>query len=606
MTEDELVMTKEERKTIISKRRTRFSLAGQVLIFSLLATILTAALSFVILWTKFNYSVSKERQDKAAELTDDVVMTIKAYPAYEWLITYWFQNSDKLDVEYELTDATREKATLLSERHPGLVIDYVATEQLETFSEEDKKLYAEIVYSQMVNLLNQLKEIYNPTYIAIILMEQSYSEGTFIMSGASRSQKRGTNYDEAYVIGVTAQATQKQKESILAAAAGGRSLAEADDYVDSYGYVQDIMDGRHIIVDVTYETAGLRNEIKSQVINGIFMFVLLQLVLAFALYILVYVYAVRPVEHIQKNVWSYREEKDSRKVLEDLSKIKIRNELGALSADISDMVVSIDNYVDEIQDITAEKEKISAELNVANKLQAEMLPSDFPAFPDRKEFDLYATMDPAKEVGGDFYDFFFVDDDHLCLVVADVSGKSIPAALFMVNSKTRIQNQASFGKSPGQILAAVNDQLCLRNESGFFVTVWIAIIDLKTGKGVAANAGHEHPVIRRANGSYELVIYRHSLAVGVVEGVPFNEHEFELHPGDRIFIYTDGVPEATSGQDELFGEERMVESLNSHMEDSLQELLPDLKKDIDKFVGNAPQFDDITMLGFDYYGPRNN
>ena len=600
------MMTKEERKTIISKRRTRFSLAGQVLIFSLLATILTAALSFVILWTKFNYSVSKERQDKAAELTDDVVMTIKAYPAYEWLITYWFQNSDKLDVEYELTDATREKATLLSERHPGLVIDYVATEQLETFSEEDKKLYAEIVYSQMVNLLNQLKEIYNPTYIAIILMEQSYSEGTFIMSGASRSQKRGTNYDEAYVIGVTAQATQKQKESILAAAAGGRSLAEADDYVDSYGYVQDIMDGRHIIVDVTYETAGLRNEIKSQVINGIFMFVLLQLVLAFALYILVYVYAVRPVEHIQKNVWSYREEKDSRKVLEDLSKIKIRNELGALSADISDMVVSIDNYVDEIQDITAEKEKISAELNVANKLQAEMLPSDFPAFPDRKEFDLYATMDPAKEVGGDFYDFFFVDDDHLCLVVADVSGKSIPAALFMVNSKTRIQNQASFGKSPGQILAAVNDQLCLRNESGFFVTVWIAIIDLKTGKGVAANAGHEHPVIRRANGSYELVIYRHSLAVGVVEGVPFNEHEFELHPGDRIFIYTDGVPEATSEQDELFGEERMVESLNSHMEDSLQELLPDLKRDIDKFVGNAPQFDDITMLGFDYYGPRNN
>ena len=600
------MMTKEERKTIISKRRTRFSLAGQVLIFSLLATILTAALSFVILWTKFNYSVSKERQDKAAELTDDVVMTIKAYPAYEWLITYWFQNSDKLDVEYELTDATREKATLLSERHPGLVIDYVATEQLETFSEEDKKLYAEIVYSQMVNLLNQLKEIYNPTYIAIILMEQSYSEGTFIMSGASRSQKRGTNYDEAYVIGVTAQATQKQKESILAAAAGGRSLAEADDYVDSYGYVQDIMDGRHIIVDVTYETAGLRNEIKSQVINGIFMFVLLQLVLAFALYILVYVYAVRPVEHIQKNVWSYREEKDSRKVLEDLSKIKIRNELGALSADISDMVVSIDNYVDEIQDITAEKEKISAELNVANKLQAEMLPSDFPAFPDRKEFDLYATMDPAKEVGGDFYDFFFVDDDHLCLVVADVSGKSIPAALFMVNSKTRIQNQASFGKSPGQILAAVNDQLCLRNESGFFVTVWIAIIDLKTGKGVAANAGHEHPVIRRANGSYELVIYRHSLAVGVVEGVPFNEHEFELHPGDRIFIYTDGVPEATSEQDELFGEERMVESLNSHMEDSLQELLPDLKKDIDNFVGNAPQFDDITMLGFDYYGPRNN
>jgi len=596
-------MNKEERKKVKTKRRTRFSLAGQVLIFSLLTTVLTAALSFVLLWTNSNYSVTQERQNMAAELTDDIVMTIKGYPAYEWLITYWFQNSDKMDVEYELTDVTRKKAEAFSERHPGVVLDYVTEKQLETFSEEDKKLYAEIVYNQLLDIMNQLKEVYNPTYIAIILMDNTYSEGTFIMSGASRSQKRGSDYYDAYVIGVTAQATQEQKDSMLAAAAGGRSLAESDDYVDSYGYVQDIMNGRHIIVDVTFEITGLMNEVKTQVINGIVMFVLLQLVLAFALYILVYFYAVRPVGQIQKNVWTYREEKDSSKVLDDLGRIKIRNELGALSEDISDMVVSIDKYVDEIQNITAEKEKISVELNVANKLQSEMLPSVFPAFPERKEFDLYATMDPAKEVGGDFYDFFFVDENRLCLVVADVSGKSVPAALFMVNSKTRIQTQAGFGKSPGQILEAVNDQLCFRNESGFFVTVWIAIIDVTTGKGVAANAGHEHPVIRRANGAYEQVIYNHSLAVGVVEGIPFMEHEFELYPGDRIFIYTDGVPEATSEQDELFGDERMLKALNSHMEDSLQELLPNMKKDIDSFIGSAPQFDDITMLGFDYFGP---
>ena len=266
------------------------------------------------------------------------------------------------------------------------------------------------------------------------------------------------------------------------------------------------------------------------------------------------------------------------------------------------MVVSIDEYVTEIRSITAEKERIAADLSVAKRIQANMLPSVFPAFPERKEFDLYASMTPAREVGGDFYDFFLVDQNHLGLVIADVSGKGVPAALFMVNSKTRIQNHAVQGKSPKEILEAVNRELCEENESGFFVTVWIAIVDLVTGKGVAANAGHENPVIRRAGGSYEMLVYRHSPVVGVMEGVPFKEHEFELKPGDRVFVYTDGVPEATNGEEEMFGTDRMLEALNSHENEALRELLPNIKKDVDTFVGEAEQFDDLTMLGFDYYG----
>jgi len=596
-------MKKEEQKKFNRMNRTRFSLAGQVLLFSLLAAILTAILSYFVLKNSADKRVSSERQRMAGNLTTDIVETIKAYPSYKWLLTYWLEHHDTMDVEYELSDATVEKAKDFCRMHPGVVLEYVTREELERMSVADQKMYAEVVYNRMVNLLNMMKETYDPSYLSVLIMNQDYTRGTFLVSGASRSQKRGTNYEDAYVIGVEVDSTPGQRDSMMLAASGGRSLVQSGDYIDSFGYVEDILDDRHIIVGVTYNISEVKNDVESQVLKGMTLFIILQAFLAFVLYLMIYIYAVRPIGRIQKNVWEYQEVKDSGHVLEDLGQITVRNELGALSSDISDMIVSIDQYVDEIQDITAEKERIAAELNVATKIQADMLPSTFPAFPDRKDFDLFATMNPAKEVGGDFYDFFFVDEDHLCLVIADVSGKSVPAALFMVNSKTRIQNQAIQGKSAKEILAAVNDQLCEGNELGYFVTVWIAIIDLRTGKGIVSNAGHEHPVIRRAGGTYEAVIYNHSPAVGVMNGIPFREHEIELHPGDRIFVYTDGVPEATNEQDELFGLDRLIESLNSHGEDTLQELLPDLKKDIDLFVGKAPQFDDITMLGFDYYGP---
>ncbi len=596
-------MKKEEKNEFRKKDRTKFSLAGQVLIFSLLAAILTGVLSYILLRNSADKRVQETKEELADQLTEDIVGTIKGYPAYEWLLTYWLQNSASLDVEYKLTDNTIQKAKEFSKRHPGLVLDYVTTEEVLALPAEDQKLYAEVIYNQILSLMNMMKETYKPSYLSVLVMNTDYTHGTFLLSGASSDQKRGSNYEDAYIIGVEADSTQGQRESMITAEKGGRVLVTSGDYVDSFGYIQDILDGQHVVVGVTYDITEVRKEVEKQVFNVMVLFVLLQGILAVGLFILIYAAAVRPIERIQKNVWKYRELKESEPVLKDLATINVKNELGALSGDISDMIVSIDQYVDEIQTITAENERIEAELNVATRIQAEMLPSDFPAFPDRKDFDLYATMDPAKEVGGDFYDFFMLDEDHLVLVIADVSGKGVPAALFMVNSKTRIQNQAGFGKTPSEVLSAVNDQLCVGNESGFFVTVWMAIIDLKTGKGVAANAGHEHPVIRRADGSYEASIYKHSPAVGVMEGVPFREHEFELHPGDRIFVYTDGVPEATSSAEELFGMDRLIESLNSHEKDSLEELLPHVKEDIDAFVGDAVQFDDITMLGFDYYGP---
>ena len=287
----------------------------------------------------------------------------------------------------------------------------------------------------------------------------------------------------------------------------------------------------------------------------------------------------------------------------EMRAVRSKNEIGVLATSVQKMEVEIIQYIDNLTRVTAEKERIGAELSIATQIQADMLPSIFPPFPDRKEFDIYASMTPAKEVGGDFYDFFLVDDDHLAMVMADVSGKGVPAALFMVIAKTLIKNRAQMGDSPAEIMKNVNEQLCEGNEAELFVTTWVAVLEISTGKGVAANAGHEHPAIRRADGQFELAVYRHSLALAAMEGARFREHTFELHPGDSLFVYTDGVPEATNAKTELFGTERMLASLNRNPNAAPIALLRTLRRDLNDFVGDAPQFDDITMLGFKYIGP---
>ena len=284
------------------------------------------------------------------------------------------------------------------------------------------------------------------------------------------------------------------------------------------------------------------------------------------------------------------------------AKVQSNDEIGDLAIRFNDMAGSLKQYIEDLTKVTAEKERIGAELNVATQIQANMLPRIFPAFPDRSEFDVYATMTPAKEVGGDFYDYFLIDDMHIALVMADVSGKGVPAALFMVIAKTLIKNRAQMGGTPSEILADVNAQLCEGNEAGLFVTVWLGIIDIRTGKGMAANAGHEHPALRRGKGTFEMIKYKHSPAVATMDGIPFREHEFELVPGDALFVYTDGVTEATDADLQLFGEERTVLALNKMPNGTPVEILQTVKQEIDTFVGDAFQFDDITMLCFEYHG----
>ncbi len=259
-------------------------------------------------------------------------------------------------------------------------------------------------------------------------------------------------------------------------------------------------------------------------------------------------------------------------------------------------------YLEQIKRVTAEKQRISTELSLATDIQAAMLPHIFPAFPERPEFDIYASMDSASEVGGDSYDYFLIDEDHLCMVIADVSGKGVPAALFMMASKIILQNSAMLVNSPEEVLTRTNEALCTNNEAQMFVTVWLGILDLKTGRLSAANAGHEYPALRYPDQEFELYKDKHGFVIGGMEGLRYTEYEMTLTPGTTIFVYTDGLPEATNKNNELFGTERVMAALNEEPDASPQKVLLNIKNAVNQFVEGAEQFDDLTMLCLEYKG----
>ncbi len=281
------------------------------------------------------------------------------------------------------------------------------------------------------------------------------------------------------------------------------------------------------------------------------------------------------------------------------------DEIEILANTFGKLSEQMEGYLRNILAMTAEKERVGTELKLATRIQADMLPNKFPPFPDRHDFSIYASMTPAKEVGGDFYDFFFVDEDRLALVIADVSGKGIPAAMFMMMAKNMLQNQAAGGHSPREVLETVNKLLCENNEEKMFVTVWFGILDLSSGVLRAANAGHEYPILKRPGGPFEVLKDKHGFVLGGMKRMKYQEYELRLEPGSKLFVYTDGVAEAMNAGRELFGLDRTVEALNAAMDEPPEGILHAVDKAVADFVGEAEQFDDLTMLCIEYRGRQD-
>ena len=313
--------------------------------------------------------------------------------------------------------------------------------------------------------------------------------------------------------------------------------------------------------------------------------------------------AVRPLRKLAKAVDAFDigAESSGQKTPIDLD-LSSNDEIGDLCRNFRNMTTRIFEDAEHLTRITAERERISTELDLAARIQTDMLPNVFPPFPERKEFDLFASMDPAKEVGGDFYDFFLVDDDHLALVIADVSGKGVPAALFMMISKIMVQNLAKTGLSPAKLLDELNAQILENNSEDMFVTVWLGLLEISTGRLTAANAGHEYPFLLQPGEGFALYKDPHSFVVGSMPDMDYREYELQLSPGSKLFVYTDGVLEATNAKQELFGSERLLATLNTCTASTPKEILRQARHAVDAFVGDAEQFDDLTMLCLEYRG----
>ncbi len=473
-------------------------------------------------------------------------------------------------------------------------------------------------YQELRGQMDRLREHMgaNDIYLAQLDVEELYDfyleelEGTQDASGDGRSWNPMTyimdSYVEPYRFGDMGGLSPAYiKEAVALARSGERS----DSYFISesiYGYntsaiLPIVLEGSTAaVIGVEIPMATLQKALGDYVSHSVLsMLVVTMLCLAVYVHIL-YRSIIAPINLIAGEASSFVKEENQ--VSTELEKIRTGDEIQTLSETLLKMERDINHYIDNLTKVTAEKERIGAELNVATQIQADMLPRIFPAFPGRQEFDIFATMNPAKEVGGDFYDFFLTDSDHLALVVADVSGKGIPAALFMVISKTLIKNQAQMGDSPAQILQAVNDQLCENNEAEMFVTVWLGILEISTGKLTAVNAGHEYPIMKKDGGEYEMLDDPHGFVMGVMPGMQYQEYEIWMHKGDSIYVYSDGAPDAVNAEEEQFERERLLASLNRVPGASPSELLGQVKGDIDRFVGEAAQFDDITMLCMRYCG----
>ena len=285
--------------------------------------------------------------------------------------------------------------------------------------------------------------------------------------------------------------------------------------------------------------------------------------------------------------------------------VKPDDDIGTLVKSFLNLKTLINENLDDLKQTTAEKERIETELDVASNIQANMLPKDFDEFSKNKPFEIYGFMSPAKEVGGDFYDFFELDENYINFVIGDVSGKGMPATLFMVKTMHLIRNNSIFREKLSQVYENVNNTACERNDENLFVTSWIGKLNLNNGNLFYVNAGHNRPLIKQKDGDFEYLDTRANLVLGLMEDMPYNEYKLNLNPGDMIFLYTDGITEANNNYDGFYGEERLKTIINKHKDENLNEIIDEIIKDLDQFCNSQEQFDDMTMLLLRYTGDEN-
>lgn len=542
-------------------------------------------------------------------------LRISEYKARAALCEYWLEHSDDLEPVYDeatLDEMERE----FKSKHPEFVIlRDVTDEDFRSLDADCQRLYARLAHGRISLVFDEIKGSFSPQWLFCFVMDGE--DMHILVTGTSAGEKRISQGGDVFDLGVVAQVNLDDYPELnrlvttydeLQGDIGAYCCYDIDEELKSIGVWVPVASEENKLTAVV--GASMTN--KDLYAGGIFFSTVLAVVIALSFIIMEFRVVsllkkriVKPISAEEATIRSYMKTKDAAQTVNRLSEIRTANEIESLAEGFSLMVEEIDRYVDEIRDITVEKERIGAELNVARQIQSNMLPMSLVGYEGVRDFEITADMRPAKEVAGDFYDYFVIDDDHIGLTIADVSGKGVPAALFMAVCKTLIKSASKENGSPADIIGKVNSRLCENNPDMMFVTVWFGIYTISAHEICCVNAGHEYPALYRASaGRYELIIEDHDLMLGFDPEASFTERTFRLEPGDKLYVYTDGVPEATRRDDALYGTDRMIAALDLSVSGTGREIFDALCADIESFTEGAEQYDDITMLLFEYRGDK--
>ena len=589
------------------KKKFHIGILLQTTLLFVVGVIVISLLTYKVLIAASFFGVNRNMEENAAATAGDLKDYVEQYPAHEWLLRYWYENYDKLDIEYEAKHSqdseTARKCRLLTERHPGFQPEYAYESDIEALPAEDQKLYAEIVYSWLITRIDDIAKNNDLDYLFCVVTDEPYDKQMILFIAADEEHERGNQHGQIYPIGKVIETAEWQREAVRRAVNGQPSATSNEDhkYMDYYCSFGSV-DGHDLVLGATsnyekIEAAVLEYSRVFRIINALFL-----TALAIVALLLTTFSILRPLKKIQTNIRLYKDTKDSETVRRNLSSIGTHNELALLADDVTELTKEMDDFTVRLEKINAEKGRIETELSLANRIQMAMQPRELP---EREEFEIYGSMTPAREVGGDFYDFFMIDDDHLCMIIADVSGKGVPAALFVMASKITLSLYSRMGKTPAQILTDFNTAISANNPEDMFITVWLGILDLNTGKLTAANGGHEYPILREPGLPYTPVWDKHDMVVGSLPEIQYREYELQLSPGSGLFLYTDGLVEASDKDKNMFGKDRVVAELNRDPDASAEEIIENMKKAIADFEQDAVQFDDLTMMCLIYKG-RNH
>ncbi len=532
-----------------------------------------------------------------------------------WLINYWSEHGEDMNVSRDFT-VEDGRIRLNKGGYFDEIDEYLVTlDKLLTYSEEKQKKYAELCYLMTAYNFDFLAKNYNNMFFTCTVPDSESSSEMILILGSTEDKNNSymlkTPIDaEIREIQTGTEVTLDYEQGIASHVLVHSPIISVSDKINNSFYVVTIpvYDGdKNMIAKVS---VGLDDEIVSKEVKKKVLLLNISLIIQLISICVVVIFLIRkkvikPLETVSDAVQEYIENKNSSNVADNLCgliNMPRKTEMEDLADNIYNMSLEIDEYTEEIKKNVAEKEKKKADMEMASTIQKGQLPLASDEFSNRSEFELFASMNPAKEVGGDFYDFFMIDDDHLALVIADVSDKGVPAALFMMTSKTLIKSELQGGKTLANALSHVNKQLNATNPVNMFVTVWVSVIELSTGNVISINAGHENPVIRKTDGNWLMEKISHDIPVACMPDWDYKEYKWKLEPGEMLFVYTDGVPDASNKNDEQFGVTRMMEALNGFKNETPEAVIREMGDILADFEGGVDRFDDTTMLCIKYKG----